>query len=278
MQTLKHVDVLPAAKISAITAAIVGFIIGIIIFISTSFASTLLPGVHRAAVFGLGAASIIILPIVLLIVSFVITSIEVWLYNLIAGKWGGAKVDIAKNRLNRIDPLSIARVYAICGAIVGFVIGLIISIVSIFASAFAGPFALVGIAAIIIVPLLAAIGGFIFIYIVALIYNYVASKIGGVVIMLKAMELKSVGPMSYAKIEAIISGIFGLIAGIIRAIISISTTSSILPVSGIGLGLVAIILYPVFYFIIGFVTTLFAALLYNWLAPRVGPIKITLSK
>lgn len=278
MLTLKHVDVLPAAKIGSIISGVIGLITGVLVFIFSSLFSVAFHGPHSLAVFGVGAASIIILPIALLIVGFVCTAIEAWLYNIVANKIGGVKVDLTKNRLNRIDPSSMAKIYAVCGLIVGFVIGLVISIVSVFASVFAGPYALVGIAAVVIVPLLFAVCGFIFIYIVALLYNYIATKIGGVAIWLKAREVKKVGPLSYAKIEGTISVIFGIIAGIINAAVSIAATGTVLPVAGIGLGILAIILYPIFYFVIGFISTLFAAWLYNKLVPKIGAIKVTLSK
>jgi antibiotic biosynthesis monooxygenase (ABM) superfamily enzyme len=72
--------------------------------------------------------------------------------------------------------------------------------------------------------------------------------------------------------------IFGIIAGIINAAVSIAATGTVLPVAGIGLGILAIILYPIFYFVIGFISTLFAAWLYNKLVPKIGAIKVTLSK
>ncbi len=100
--------------------------------------------------------------------------------------------------LKRIDTWSLAKIYAVTGLIVGFIIGLIITIASLvmgsMMSAAAGatipaigalPFAMIGVFSIIVMPISYAIGGLISGVIAALLYNFVAGRVGGVLVDLE---------------------------------------------------------------------------------------------
>lgn len=98
--------------------------------------------------------------------------------------------------LKSIDPVSLGKVYAVIAAIFGLIYGIIIALVVVVAGASAAamgmahPFGglaigIIAILCIIGIPILAAVGGFIGAVIGAWIYNFVASKIGGVKIDLK---------------------------------------------------------------------------------------------
>ena len=83
--------------------------------------------------------------------------------------------------LKSIDPMSLGKMMAIISAVIGFIAGL-------FSAAFA-PFAAMwnpvgaaalGLLAIIVVPIVSAIAGFVLGVIVAFVYNEVAKRFGGV--------------------------------------------------------------------------------------------------
>ena len=91
------------------------------------------------------------------------------------------------------------------------------------------------------------------------------------------MLIKRVGPVSCAKILGAIYAIFGLAGGVIFSLISLSGMfagpTSRLP-GGALFGAFAIVLLPITYGIIGFVSALIGAWLYNVLAGIVGGIEM----
>jgi len=100
MRELKHIDVLSAAKVSAVLAAIWGFIIALISLPFITMAGTAIGGASSAGfnvaplLVGFGAASIIIAPIVMAVLGFISGAIAAFLYNVVAGWIGGVKLDL----------------------------------------------------------------------------------------------------------------------------------------------------------------------------------------
>ena len=85
--------------------------------------------------------------------------------------------------LTHIEPISLAKVYAVLYGIMGLLIGLPVGCIATFVGSQvsdAGPLAGVGFAAIIIYPVMFAIIGFIGGIISAFLYNIVAGWVGGV--------------------------------------------------------------------------------------------------
>ena len=96
------------------------------------------------------------------------------------------------------------------------------------------------------------------------------------------MVVRRFGILSFAKIQALIMMVFGLIIGVIyglffmvigAAMLSQSTGSAIGGVVG---GLVIIVMMPIFYGVIGFVFGALGALIYNTAAGFVGGIEMEL--
>jgi len=84
--------------------------------------------------------------------------------------------------------MSAAKLAGLMGLVWGVVVGILVAIVGLGFTGYIGytdetPFT--GVVAIVAFPILYAISGFIGSYIFALLYNYVASKIGGVKVDLK---------------------------------------------------------------------------------------------
>ena len=97
--------------------------------------------------------------------------------------------------------------------------------------------------------------------------------------------IQSIPVMSFAMMLGVISAVIGLIVGIFYAVIfgavlsSIPATTDTAGVFNLGwlsvlFGVGAIIIMPVIGFIGGFIQGALVAVLYNFLAPRIGGIKL----
>lgn len=101
MRVLKHIDVLSAAKVSAVLCAIWGFIIALISLPFIAIAGTFgtyagtATGLNMAPLMlGLGIASIIVMPIIMAILGFIMGAIGAFFYNVAAKYVGGIKLDL----------------------------------------------------------------------------------------------------------------------------------------------------------------------------------------
>jgi hypothetical protein len=219
---------------------------------------------------------LIVFPIFAMVVDFVFAAIEAWLYNVVSGKVGGVKLEFKNNRLKNIDPMSAAKVGAVILAVLGFVAGVLFTIVGLFSGG-----ALFGIISIVLLTILGLIVGFIAIAIVAILYNFIASKIGGIVLSFKSDRLEKVGPMSYAKIAGIFGAIIGFLVGLLYTVISLNplvgASSAMLPGIVHTVGAFAIVIFPIFYFMLTFLSAGLAALLYNYFAKRIKGIQVRFS-
>ena len=94
------------------------------------------------------------------------------------------------------------------------------------------------------------------------------------------MVVKRIGPMSCAKLAGTLYAIIGLCIG---AVMSLLSMAGLFPggtgdsaITGALFGALAIVFVPIFYGVLGFVTTLISAALYNVLAGVVGGIEVDL--
>jgi len=82
--------------------------------------------------------------------------------------------------LNRIGPLSAAKVVAVLYAIFGFVMGAFFSIAALFRPDGGGLGAMWGVAAVVIFPVLYGVLGFLVTLLTTWLYNVVAGAVGGI--------------------------------------------------------------------------------------------------
>jgi hypothetical protein len=99
MQEIKKVGIFSIAKIEAALGAIIGFIMGLIMWAVVGTALSGFANVAGAAMphgFGLlfGLAGIIILPILYAVIGFIAGIIIAFLYNVIAGWIGGIEIEL----------------------------------------------------------------------------------------------------------------------------------------------------------------------------------------
>lgn len=96
------------------------------------------------------------------------------------------------------------------------------------------------------------------------------------------MELKRIGPISAAKISGALYAILGLFFGLFISVFSLlgfTAASQAQPGSefiGLLFGVGAVIVLPIVYGLLGFVSTLVMALIYNGLAKVCGGIVLEL--
>jgi hypothetical protein len=102
--------------------------------------------------------------------------------------------------------------------------------------------------------------------------------VGGVMLWFKGRELTRIGAYSYARIEGILGALIGLFEGIVYAVRSLVVpVSAFVPMIAHSLGVLAIVAYPIFYFILTFVCSYVEAWLYNFIVPKIGAVKVTLN-
>ncbi len=89
--------------------------------------------------------------------------------------------------------------------------------------------------------------------------------------------LKKIDLLSAGGVFALIGVIWGLVTALLAIALG-SFATSVLPGIGatVGVGLISIIVFPVTYGIIGFMSGIISALLYNIVANWIGGIKIDL--
>ena len=87
--------------------------------------------------------------------------------------------------------------------------------------------------------------------------------------------IKHIGVLSVAKVEALIGVVLGLIIGVFFAVAGSSLFSAFgLPSIGMGFGFLSIIILPIFYGIMMFISGAVGAFLYNVIAGRIGGIDL----
>lgn len=92
MAVIKYIDPMSLAKMDGVIGLIVGLIVGILV---AAFGS-LIPAVPGSRTFTLffGVASVIMFPIVYGVMGFVGGLITAWVYNFVARKVGGVRLNL----------------------------------------------------------------------------------------------------------------------------------------------------------------------------------------
>ncbi|HEX6625663.1 MAG TPA: DUF3566 domain-containing protein [Pyrinomonadaceae bacterium] len=98
------------------------------------------------------------------------------------------------------------------------------------------------------------------------------------------MQVKRVGVFSYAKITAVTNAAFGLIIGVIYGLIFMVVGGAIMAGGGrdtgaagagsIAVGLVIMVVFPIFTGVVGFIAGVIGALIYNVAAGFVGGLEL----
>jgi len=88
-------------------------------------------------------------------------------------------------------------------------------------------------------------------------------------------ELKAIDPMSLGKMLAVIWAVMGFLMGLIGAAFS-PFMAMWSPVGAAALGLLAIIVLPIVFAIVGFISGIIVAFIYNVVAKKFGGVMLDL--
>jgi len=284
---IKSAKIVPLTLMSSSISAILAFIGGLLFALLAGIAVALLPAPLGGLLAGIGVAAIIAYPILTFLTGLWVVFLSVLLYNLLVPRVGGIKLAMEGNNVEAIPIVPLALIIAIIGAIWAFIIGLILATAlapitgligtalplignatnttingSMFGAGTAALYAFL----IIGLPIIAFIGGFIYYALFAVFYNYIAARAAKIQLNFTAVsgawnDLTSIPIIPAALALAIISAIFGLIQGILN-----------FGVGGFG-GLIGNIVGS---FIMTFIVVAIGTWLYNFLAPRIGAVKLEL--
>jgi len=297
---IKSAKIVPLALMSSSISAILAFIGGILLAIMLGIAVAFIPAPLGGFLAGLGVAVVIAYPILTFLIGLSTVFLSVLLYNLLVPRVGGIKLAMEGNNVESIPIVPFALIISIIEAIWAFIIGLILatsiapltgligSAIKLFGVAIpmianttnttimangtnAGALFGVGttvlyLLLIIGLPIAAFILGLIRNALFAAFYNYIAVRAAKIQLNFTAVsgawnDLTSIPIIPAALALAIIAAIFGLIQGILN-----------FGVGGIG-GLIGNIIGG---FIFSFIVVAIGAWLYNFLAPRIGAVKLEL--
>ncbi|VVB98881.1 Uncharacterised protein [uncultured archaeon] len=272
MAQLKKIGILSAAKISSAIGLIVGLVYAVLILVAGGAIASLFGPVISKFI-GLGIALLVALPALEAIGSFIGVAIIVFLYNVMAARVGGVEIDLKRGKLNRVGPMSLAKIAGVVGVIAGLIVGCIVAVAA--AAMAPGSAAIVAIVVVAFTTLFSAIIYFLMGLIGAFVYNALASMIGGLELGITKGELKSIGIASYVKISAALGAIEGVLVGILYfALGSNAQTSVGLPSAVAALGILNVVVFPVLYLVLGAVGAALGGYLYNKLTGSMGGVRL----
>lgn len=191
-----------------------------------------------------------------------------------------------------------SSISAVMGLIYALLLILILGVVAVFlpstASTIVGMLLTLAVAIIIIFPVGSFLLNILSSFLLALIYNLLVPRVGGIKLGIVDMEeIRSLPVIPLSLMLSILYTIFTFLIMLIvaplmmliiqgAAIAAVSTTSTVSELGGLGaLGIIGIILMiiavPIVVFIATFIYSALSALLYNFLAPKIGGIQLKFS-
>jgi hypothetical protein len=244
---------------------------------------------HFNLVTGVGIPLIVLLPIGAFFSTIVMSFFSVMLYNVLVPRLGGVKLELVGNEVENIPVVPFSLILSAIGAVWAFILGLVLAAVisplfsligamgtmpeaasitaNLTASGVAIPTgpgigvaeAIVSLVLIIGLPIMAFVFGFIWNALFALFYNYLVSRVAKIQLEFGQItgslhELKHIPVLPTALSVALVFTLLGLISGILSKNYGEFISN----------------------FVVYFIETALIALLYNYLAPRIGSIKLNL--
>jgi len=290
IKEIRSVELTPFTKMSALIYGTLGFIAAVVILIAMIIVQV--TGVASQfgsfnVVTGIGIPLIILLPILGFFSAIAVSFFSVILYNGLVPRLGGIKLGLNGKEIEKIPEVPFALILSAISAIWAFIIGLVLAatlspLVSMLgslpdAAGIAANFTnvtgsalptgtnfgaigiILSVALIIGLPILVFVFTFIWNALFAIFYNYVVTRVAKINIEFASIaetlhEIKHIPVIPTALAVALVS----LLLGVIFGVLSGNYTEFISN------------------FIIYFIETALIAILYNYLAPRIGTVKLDL--
>ena len=290
VKEIKSVKLTPFTKMSASIHGILGLITAVLLFISLVIvqATGVIPQLGQFnVVTGLGLPLIILLPIGAFFTTITVSFFSAILYNALVPRLGGVKLELEGNEVEKIPVIPFALILSAISAIWAFIIGLVLaavisplfSVISTLPEAanitanmtaatgaalptgagFGAIGAIVTVALIIGLPIMVFVFGFIWTALFAIFYNFIVNRVAKINLEFAAIsgtlnELKHIPVLPTALAVALVFAILGVISGIISGNYTEFISN----------------------FVMYFIETALIAILYNYLAPKIGSIKLNL--
>jgi hypothetical protein len=289
VKEIKSVKLTPFTRMSAVIYGILGFIGAIVMIIALAImqAAGLMPGLGFNVVAGFGLPLIILFPVGAFFGTIVMSFFSAMLYNILVPKLGGIKLELDGDEVVKIPVISYALILSAIGSIWALIAGLVMAalISPLFSfistlpagSEIAANFtattgvampsgAEFGAAGIIIsllliigLPILIFVFGFIWTALFAIFYNYITTRVAKIRLQFSQISgklhgLKNIPVLPTALAVAITYALLGIVFGILTRNYTEFISN----------------------FIQYFIGTALAAYLYNYLAPKIGSIKLNL--
>lgn len=293
VKEIKSLKLTPFTKMSAAIYGVLGLIGALVMLVALTIiqVSGVLPQIGQFnLVTGIGIPLIILLPIGAFFSTIVVSFFSVMLYNVLVPRLGGVKLELEGNEIEKIPVISFSLILSAIGAIWAFIIGLVLAAVmsplfSLISALSTIPGAAnitanitnvsgaampsgaqVGTAGIVValvliigLPIMAFVFGFIWNALFAIFYNYLVTRVAKIQLEFGQItgnlhELKQIPVLPTALAVALVFTLLGLISGILSGNYGEFISN----------------------FIIYFIQTALIALLYNYLAPKIGSIKLNL--
>ena len=298
IKEIKHIRAAPFTLMTSSIHAVLAFIGAILLILLFGTVAALIPGASMFAAFitVLGLAIIILWPLTAFFLEILYSFVLALLYNLLAPKVGGIKLGMEGDEVKSIPVVAVALIMSCIGAIITFIFGLymglagssVLSLISgvipiaatatgnstvesVFTGAAAG--AASGIWAvlwIIAYPIAVFIITFIATAIFALFYNIIIPKIGGMKLIFAeagtAFELTNIPVVPLALSVSVVMAVLGAIYGLLMGILT----------GDIVIAIIWLITYAIVWFVMYFIILAIAAVVYNFLQPKIGGIKLEL--
>jgi len=292
VKEIKSIKLTPFTKMSASIYGVLGLIAGVLMLLTLTIIQTagFMPQLGQFnVVTGFGIPIIILFPIGAFFSTIVISFFSVMLYNTLVPRLGGIKLELEDKNVTKIPVIPYALILSAIGAIWAFIAGLVLAalISPIFsllstistlpeasqvaanftnatgaAMPTGGEFGAAGIIMSLVLilglPIMVFVFGFIWNALFALLYNYIVTRVAKIQLEFSQIsenlhELKNIPVIPTALAVALVYTLLGLL-GIL---------------SGNYAEFIA-------NFVQYFIQTALIALLYNYLAPKIGSIKLNL--
>lgn len=296
LKEIKSVAIVPYTMMSSSISAVVGLIYALILVLVLGVVAVFLPSeasIITGILMTFSVALIIILPVGSFLISILSSFLIAFIYNLLVPRVGGIKVGIVEmEEIMSISVIPVSLILSVLYTIITFLIMLIVAPILVVALQGAtlaaiststsvagldglGALGIIGMLVMIIgVPIVVLVATFISTAIMALVYNFLAPKIGGVKLKFasireKSFEIKKISPIPLALIGAVVMTVVNFIFSIPTLIMYFATGNLF---GGIGyffgntLGS----------FIGVFIIYAIMALIYNYLRTVIGGVELEL--
>ena len=311
IKEIKSIKLTSFTLMASFTGAILAFVYALIILIISGILPAFVPqlGAFREIINGLGLVSVIILPISAYFLVMIAGFFCALLYNIISSRIGGISLELDGNEIIRIPMLQFSIILGSIEAVWAFIIGLFLAaaiipftgiistLIHFIARNIISTVDITGVtllidtvlgtngfklAAILIIgfPVIIFVFGVVSNVLFAIFYNYVATKfikiqldleqISGTLYKIKSLPVVP----SAAPVSGAVFGAFGVIMGLI-SLLSLAVTGNP-SVGSLTNDLAVLIINGLSYFIGYFLIFALISVIYNFLAPRIGGIKLDL--